>query len=75
MQSYKQKIITLRSILTEYAKYFRYFDDVKLFDCGLRFVIRFYNNSNPKNYPVFTRKIPHYDIDKIIKRYRSKLEY
>lgn len=69
------KIDTLNAIVKEYSKYFIYFDRAKVFDVGLRFVIRFYNDSNSKNYPNFDRKIPKYDIDKIIARYRSKLAY
>ena len=75
MKTQSQKIQVLNKIIKEYAKHFKYFDDAKVFNVGLRFVIRFYNNKNNKNYPVFTRKFPYRDIDKIIKRYRSKLDY
>ena len=69
------KIQTLSKIVKEYSKYFIYFDDAKVFNLGLKFAIRFYNRTNPKNYPEFTRRFPIDDIDTIIKRYRSKLDY
>ena len=71
---YKKKIEILNEILVEYAKYFIYFDECKCYDVGLRFVIIFKSNGG-KRYKFLTRKIPRYDIDKIIARYRSKLSY
>ena len=74
--TYKEKIQILRSILIEYSKYFKYFSSVKVYDLGLRFWIVFkdYKPKQTGNGSLI-RKIPRCDIDIIISRYRSKLDY
>ena len=74
MKSHKQKIEVLRKILIEYSKYFEYFSEAKVYNLGLRFAIKF-TNYKPKEFGegFLIRKLPSYDIDTIIARYRSKL--
>lgn len=74
--TYKEKVEILRSVLLEYSKYFKYFRGVKLFDLGLRFWIIFTEYIPTKFCDGdFTRKIRREEIDNVIARYRSKLDY
>lgn len=70
----KDKIKTLNDILQEYCKYFKYYNKVKVYNLGLRFFIKFYEPKHEKCFGTFySRKIPIYELDKMIANYRAKV--
>ena len=66
----KNKIQTLRNILTEYSGYLKYFKNSKCYIRGAYIVIIF---SGGTGYSFLKKRIPKRNIDKIIINYRAKL--
>lgn len=76
MKTHKQKIQRLNKILTEYVKYLQKYNYAKCYDVGLRFAVIFKNTKPTVLFDDFKRRfIPRDDIDIVIERYRSKLNY
>ena len=73
----KEKILILRDILKQYSRYMDYFDKSRCYTKkGDYFYIMFIRNRETKfGNGTSKKKLKKKDIDKIIKRYRSKLNY